>query len=159
MARMQGTFLLRNWLPVVVWIGIIVLESTDMMSAQHTGSWLYAICHAVFGSVNRAQFEIFHHVLRKLGHFVGYGTLAVLSFRAFRATFSNVYARSSGYARLWGSALLLTCSVASLDEWHQSFIPSRTASVRDVALDTLGGVALLLIAMLWMRRKRPVAAA
>jgi len=153
MARMQGALLLRKWLPVVLWIGVIVLESTDMMSAQHTGSVLYAICRAVFGSVNRIHFEIFHHVLRKLGHFLGYGTLALLSFRAFRATLH------SGYARLWGSALLLTCAVASLDEWHQSFIPSRTGSVHDVALDTLGGVALLLVAMVWMRRKRPVAAA
>jgi len=153
MVQTRNSFLVRKWLPVALWIGVLVLESTDMMSAQHTGTVLYAICHVLFGAVDRARFEIFHHILRKSGHFLGYGTLAVLSFRALRATLA------SGTAWVWGGALLLTSSVASLDEWHQSFIPSRTGSVRDVALDTLGGVALLLVAMLWTRKKPPVVTA
>jgi VanZ family protein len=152
MTQSRTAFFLRTWLPVLVWIGVIALESTDLMSAQHTGSFLYALVNALVGPVNRDSFEIFHHLLRKAGHFVGYGTLAVLAFRALRATLH------SGWSWLWGGALLLTCLVASLDEWHQTFIPSRTGSLADVALDTLGGAALLLLAFLWMRKKRPLPA-
>jgi VanZ family protein len=38
-------------------------------------------------------------------------------------------------------AVLGTALVASLDEWHQSFIPSRTGRWQDVVLDTCAGVA------------------
>jgi VanZ family protein len=143
--------LLRAWLPVALWIGVIALESTDMMSARNTGSFLYAVLQAIFGPISRSRFEVFHHLLRKSGHFVGYGILAIVCFRALRATLAN------GLARLWCGAMLLTCLIASLDEWHQSFIPSRTASVYDVALDTVGGLSLLLLAALWTRRKHSAA--
>jgi VanZ family protein len=36
--------------------------------------------------------------------------------------------------------------VASLDEWHQSFLPNRTSSPWDVLLDCSGALAMLLIA-------------
>jgi VanZ family protein len=49
-------------------------------------------------------------------------------------------------------AWLGTLSVAALDEWHQTFIPSRTGTVRDVGLDSVAGVAFLVIAYWWLRR-------
>ncbi|MGC2366632.1 MAG: VanZ family protein, partial [Candidatus Sulfotelmatobacter sp.] len=49
--------------------------------------------------------------------------------------------------------VLMTGFVASLDEWHQSFIPSRTGRWQDVVLDTCAGIAALLI-VLWLNRKR-----
>jgi VanZ family protein len=147
MARSRTAFWLRYWLPVIVWIGVIAFESTDLMSAQHTGTILYSVMTALFGWISPDRFEIFHHLLRKSGHFLGYGTLAVLSFRALRASVHG------GMAWLVGGALLLTSAVASLDEWHQTLIPSRTGSARDVVLDTLGGIVLLLLAVLWTRKR------
>jgi VanZ family protein len=44
-----------------------------------------------------------------------------------------------------------------MDEWHQSFIPSRSGTVRDVALDTVAGVAFLVVAYFWLRRPQSVA--
>jgi VanZ family protein len=52
----------------------------------------------------------------------------------------------------WASiAVLMTAFVASLDEWHQSFIPSRTGTPRDVALDTCAGIAAQILIFLWLR--------
>jgi VanZ family protein len=42
-------------------------------------------------------------------------------------------------------AVLCTFLVASADEYHQSFIPSRTASPYDVALDVCGAIAAQLL--------------
>jgi VanZ family protein len=42
-----------------------------------------------------------------------------------------------------------------MDEWHQSFIPSRTGTVHDVILDSIAGLIFLLIANLWLRRSQP----
>jgi VanZ family protein len=45
--------------------------------------------------------------------------------------------------------LLLVVIYALLDEFHQSFVPSRTASVYDSAIDIAGGLTVLLILKLY----------
>jgi VanZ family protein len=47
--------------------------------------------------------------------------------------------------------VLGTALVASLDEWHQSFIPSRTGTVRDVILDTCAGIGAQILVLLWVK--------
>jgi VanZ family protein len=50
----------------------------------------------------------------------------------------------------------MTALVASLDEWHQTFIPSRTGSVRDVILDSAAAlVAQIAIFILVRGRQTP----
>jgi len=48
--------------------------------------------------------------------------------------------------RLGAAALILAAAYAALDEWHQSFVPGRTAAVSDFLLDVagIGGMLLLL---------------
>ena len=48
-------------------------------------------------------------------------------------------------------ALGMTLLTAILDEWHQSFDPARTSSVRDVGLDMAGGIAFLVLALFVLR--------
>jgi VanZ family protein len=49
--------------------------------------------------------------------------------------------------------VLLVAAHAFLDEYHQSFTPSRTASVGDSLLDIAGGLVGLFLR--WLRRRRP----
>jgi hypothetical protein len=140
--------LLRAWWPAAVWIGIIIFESTDTFSTEHTGNMLYGMLTRLFGDINLYNFLIFHHYLRKTGHVIGYGMLGLLLFRGWRATFGQ------GRAMLWRTSLLSwlgTAFVAAMDEWHQSFIPSRTGTWKDAVLDSVAGFAFLLIAYLWLR--------
>jgi len=51
-------------------------------------------------------------------------------------------------------AILGTALVPSLDEWHQSFIPSRTGRWQDVVLDTCAGFAAQIIIFLWWLWRR-----
>jgi VanZ family protein len=150
MARRAGTGVLGQWLPVVLWLMVILLESTDMMSAQHTGSFLLPLITRVFGPIDPATFDFFHHWLRKSGHFIGYGILSLLLFRALRSTVTPRLVRVA-----WLS-VALTAAVASLDEWHQTFIPSRTGCVQDVVLDTSAGacVQMVLLGAIYVSRKR-----
>jgi VanZ family protein len=139
--------LVRAWWPAIVWIGLIAFESTDFFSSEHTGSILYALLTRLFGQINFYDFLVFHHYLRKTGHVVGYGMLSLLLLRGWRATFD--------YTLLLRTALLSwlgTACVAALDEWHQSYIPSRTGTVWDVALDSVAGVVFLVVAYFWLRR-------
>jgi VanZ family protein len=50
-----------------------------------------------------------------------------------------------------------TAFVASMDEWHQSFIPSRTGTWKDAALDSMAGLVFLLVAYFMLRRSDEVA--
>jgi VanZ family protein len=97
--------------------------------------------------------DTLNHVLRKTGHFIGYATLSLLFWRAWYRTLRDRTGESRLGLRLrcTGLALLGTLITASLDEWHQSFIPSRNATPVDVALDMTGAVAahLILFAILW----------
>ncbi len=78
--------------------------------------------------------------IRKAGHVVGYGMLSILLFRAWRATLPAM--SDVKWTPRWANiAILGTALVASLDEWHQSFIPSRTGRWQDVVLDTCAGIA------------------
>jgi VanZ family protein len=143
----------RAWWPAVVWIGLIMFESTDFFSSQNTGSMLYGLLTHLFGEINFYKFLVFHHYLRKTGHVVGYGMLSLLLLRAWRVTLGRVHSLLLLRAALL--SWLGTASVAALDEWHQSYIPSRTGTICDVALDSVAGVAFLVVAYFWLRRSEP----
>lgn len=130
---------LKAWIAAILWLIVIAIESTAWLSAHNTSRILYPLLHALFG-LNYFQFEQWHFYIRKGGHVFGYGLLSFLLFRAWRETLPPI-----GRARLawrWTTlAVLGTAFVASLDEWHQSFIPSRTGRWQDVVLDTCAGIA------------------
>ncbi len=80
------------------------------------------------------HFLVWHFFIRKTGHFVGYFTLSLLLFRAWRATFPFPGASwTIQWARI---SFFMTALVASLDEWHQTYLPKRTGTVHDVLLDS-----------------------
>jgi len=140
----------RAWLPAVFWLGVIALESTDIFSSAHTSSWLYPIFHFLTG-VSAADFEVWHAFLRKLGHFVGYFVLSLLLFRAWRATM--LLPRALVWSRRWAViAWLMSTGVAILDEWHQTYLPSRTGTVHDVILDGFAALAAQVALWAWLRR-------
>ncbi len=145
--------LARNWWPAVVWLGIIRLESTDMASSSNTSGLLYAVLSFLFRHVNGQLVQDINEVLRKTGHFMGYGILGALVFFALRNT--NRDRLAPLLTRRWGMYLpdfwrlewviigmLVTVVTASLDEIHQSFIPSRSGRWQDVVLDTCGAAFL-----------------
>jgi len=139
---------LRIWLPVVLWTMVIAMESF-FGSSGNTGSLLEGALTWLFGEVDPVIFDRLHLVLRKGGHFLGYGIFGYLWFRAFPATFPN------GTRITWaGLAIACTFLIASLDEWHQSFSPARTGHFGDVVLDTCGALLLVSMAMIAIRRYR-----
>jgi VanZ family protein len=84
--------------------------------------------------------------MRKAAHVTEYSILAFLDWNALAKPFARRLATWPGeMAKL---ALLLSVLQAAADEYHQSFVPSRGSSVRDVAIDT--GGALLALGAIWV---------
>ena len=131
------------WGPPLLWAAVIFLASTDAFSAAHTGSVLEEIVTAIVGHRLAAeQFATLHFLVRKSAHFVEYGLLGALLFRAMREG-------RTGWNWRWAAgAIVIAAAVAASDEWHQTFVPSRTPSPIDVGIDTVGAaVAQLVIAV------------
>ncbi|HEY1658097.1 MAG TPA: VanZ family protein [Candidatus Sulfotelmatobacter sp.] len=138
--------LLKAWVAAVLWLIVIAIESTAWLSAHNTSRILYPLLHFLFG-LDLAHFEVWHFYIRKSGHVVGYAILSILLFRAWRETLPRI--DHAQWTLRWTSiAVLGTALVASLDEWHQSFIPSRTGRWQDVVLDTCAGIAAQIVLFL-----------
>ena len=123
------------WLPVVLWLAVVLMFSSGGFSAESSSRWIGPLLHAL--GLTPDQIAIAHYWLRKGAHFVEYAGLGFLAFRAAVLSFEG-----RGAAAV---ALGLALAVAAVDEGHQATLTSRTGSARDVALDLAGaacGVAL-----------------
>jgi VanZ family protein len=143
-------FWVSAWLPVVIGACIIALESTELFGANHTNGPLRRIWEALFGPVSNAQWPQIHHLIRKCGHFFGYGFIGVAWLRAWWMTLPDSHFLEDAFLALIGTSL-----IASLDELHQSYLPNRTGSPWDVLLDCAGAISLQLILYIYLRLMKP----
>ncbi len=146
--------LISYWAPPVLWAGAILGLSGDLGSSQETLGlvrWLLSwVPH-----LSLAQIVTFHGYLRKVGHFVAYGTLYFLWYRAFYGP-----GRHGARGRAILGAFAVSLCLALADEGHQSQLASRGGSLWDVALDMSGaGLSAVLSAIFWKRRSERAAAA
>lgn len=137
------------WLPVLLGIAVIAIETSTDFGADHTSRPLRWIWESFFGYVPNHEWELIHHYIRKCGHFLGYGVISLAWLHAWWLTFH----RWRFFHCSW-MALIFTALMASLDEFHQAFEPNRTGMFRDVLLDCFGALVLQLLAWLALRLLR-----
>ena len=139
---MSGKFI-RYWLPVIAWFGVIFIASTDLMSAQHTSRFIGPLLRWINPDISLEAIRAVQFAVRKAAHVTEY---AILSFLLFRAL------QSGAMQRVWRNAaitFLIAAVYAALDEYHQSFVASRTGSPVDVLIDA-SGAALGILIYRWM---------
>ena len=142
----------REWVPAIVWLILIAIESTPWLSFQNTGHMLAALISWLW-PVNQPGINLANTALREIGHVTGYAVLSWLLFRAWRATLRPV--EGAEWAISWSAiAFFMTAGVASLDEWHQTFLVSRTGSIHDVYLDSAAALAAQLLIFVFLRSRR-----
>lgn len=150
---------LSVWLPSAIAVGVICCESTGTFSAQNTSGWLRPVFERLFGPFSDTGWDLFHHYLRKSGHFIGYGTVGFTFLRAWLHTLRQRGASTLFTWRIQSSilAILSTAIVASGDEFHQTFLPGRTGTPVDVLLDSCGACTMCLLVWLifWRRNRAP----
>ncbi len=142
-------YFLKYWLPPLVWLGVIFLGSTNLMSAEHTSRLIVPILLWLKPGMSPQTIFFLLVVMRKSAHFSEYAILALLLWRALR---SGPTLRTKR-AMLFGAVLLASAVFAASDEFHQSFVKSRTPSVHDVILDITGALFGLLIVAAFAQRR------
>jgi VanZ family protein len=134
---------LSRYGPLVLWAALIFAGSTDLLSGSHTSLFLVRPLHWLFPQAGDETLIAFHFLLRKAGHFTEYAILALLAARAFRTSTHDLLR-----SRWFWVSLVLVIAYSLSDEFHQSFVPSRTASIYDSMIDSMGGLtALVLLAL------------
>ena len=142
--------LVRYWMPAIVWMGLIFLGSTDVLSAEHTSRFLVPFLRWLDPQISFAALRSILFAIRKLGHLTEYAILAALLWRAF----CQGTAWSMKMSILFVAVLFACALFAASDEFHQSFVPSRTASPRDVMIDICGALIGLAICWIFGARRR-----
>lgn len=116
-----------DWLPVILWAAVIISCSTSYFSENNTSRIIVPVLRWLWPTASAATLALAHAAIRKLAHFVNYAILFWLLARG----------------PMWGrpyAALTLCVLYALSDEGHQLFVPSRTPSLYDVALDSSGAL-------------------
>ena len=122
------------WISVLIWMGVIFNfsaqkgEESSQLS-QGVSKILYNFLSSLPGV--KLELSFFHNFLRQAAHFFVFFVLALLLLNAFRL--SGLSFNSSALY-----TLLIAVIYAALDEYHQSFVPGRTAELKDVFVDSLG---------------------
>ena len=108
------------WLPIIIYCALIFIQSS-FPTIEDVPSFEY---------------------MDKLLHFLAYGFLGILFFRAYATKPVSI---KTGLSVLFG--VLSASLYGASDEIHQHFVPQRSADIIDFAADTLGsfvGVILYL---------------
>ena len=102
---------IKLWLPVVVWGSLIFYLS----------------------SIPNLKTSLeYDFILRKIAHATEYFILTFLLHRAFKGSFKmNIFG-------LFIYPATLSFFYAASDEFHQSFVATRSASIRDILIDSTG---------------------
>ena len=142
---------LRAWWPAFLWAGWIFVMSTDLFSAEHTGGIVEPLLRWLLPHLTHHQIAYIHHIIRKCAHFTEYFIFCVLLFRGVRGA-------RKGWHWSWGlTALIIAAGYACLDEIHQSFVASRTATPWDSLLDSVGAFFAYLALFTWFQFRKPSA--
>ncbi|HEX4668122.1 MAG TPA: VanZ family protein [Chthoniobacterales bacterium] len=129
---------LKAWLPVFLWMALMFVGSTDLMSAEHTSRFLAPFLRWLDPHISRATIAEIHLALRKAAHVMEYAILTGLLCRALRGMINGFWPRAA-------VAFLPAMIFAAADEFHQRFVPSRNGSIYDVLVDYGGAVLGILI--------------
>jgi VanZ family protein len=136
------------WWPAIAWAGVIFSLSTDAFSLEHTGFILEPILRRIMPHMTDDLFDTIHYAIRKSAHFSEYFVFCLLLYRGVRGA-------RTGWRWTWGLAALGCAAVYSaLDEVHQAFVASRTASAYDSLLDSTGAFVAFLVLWMWFRLRK-----
>lgn len=109
------------WLPFLIWAVVIFSFSSKQVPSASEFFWK-------------------DFIVKKTAHIIEYAIMTALLYRGFLS--AHIDRKKAGYY-----SIIFALVYGMTDEFHQLFTPGRTAKLRDVIIDTLGGT--LSIYFIW----------
>ncbi len=132
-----------RWVTTVCWAGLIYDLSTEGFGSSFT-EWLLSQILSLFRlHVPSGTLHLLNFLARKLAHLTEYAIFAQLLYVSLLG--ANEF-EWQGRTAFWSALIAGTYSLT--DEFHQLFVPKRTASLIDCAIDTTGAILGLLVVYL-----------
>ncbi len=141
----------QYWLPVVVWMNLIFVGSTDLLSQQHTSRFLVPLLRWIKPDMSSETMQRIQYGIRKCGHVTEYTVLCMLIWRArckLRRRDNRPWSWTEAVVAVGVSVLF-----AASDEIHQSFYAQRYGSALDVMIDAAGAMLGILLLRLLVKRR------
>jgi VanZ family protein len=145
---------LLTWAVTIAWAGVISELSTGAYSGSITGWLLAQLLLTLHIHLTPQSFEIIHFLIRKLAHITEYAILGLLLYHSFESRHLQSWKLRSAFI-----AVVVAGLFSLTDEYHQSFVPGRSASLADCGIDTAGsflGLVLLYAARRLQARSRMI---
>ena len=143
----------KYWMPVLIWLALIYVGSTDLMSAEHTSRFLGPFLRWLKPDITADAIAKVQLFVRKVAHLTEYAILAALLWRAVYSGTNLKIKISTLFVTVW----LVSTLIAVSDEFHQSLVTSRTASIGDVRIDMIGAIfGLIFCRSCTLRALRPL---
>jgi len=133
-----GTRIWR-YAPLLFCMAAIFFASTGTFSGDNTSRLLRPFLLWLYPEFSEERIAFLHFLTRKLAHFGAYTVLGLLAARAFAGSSRQLLREHWNLA-----SAILVIAYAFLDEFHQSFVTSRTASIFDCLIDIAGGLFALI---------------
>ena len=122
--------LVYYWFPPLIWLALIFLASSQP--------------GPTYPDLGALDF-----FAKKLAHFLIYAVLYILLFRAF----ATLRWAGQSARRPHLLPMLIAILYAISDEIHQTFVPSRDGTIRDVCIDSAGVLMAYLLVRWWTRSR------
>jgi hypothetical protein len=140
---------LKYWIPAVIAAAIISTFSTHYFTSDETGRVIVPILRWFLPHASSTLIRHLHFGIRKLAHVVEFGVFSITVFRALRGP-------RAGWRLNWALlTFLVAVSYAVLDEFHQTYVPLRHASAKDIAIDGFGAMLAQLVVWWYAKGQWP----
>lgn len=132
---------------LIIWMITVFCFSNQQgeTSGGTSGKVIKAILKIFTKDVSEEKIQKLQLPIRKLAHFTIFaigGVLAIMMLNQYNIPLIQ---------KIMYSQLIITIYAAT-DEFHQKFIPGRTASIWDVLIDSAGALTAILIISLFIKK-------
>ncbi len=122
------------------WAILIFTLSTETFGGSFTAWLISQILSLLHITVLPSTFSIIHFLLRKLAHITEYSVFSILLYRSVLDDPEFAWRQRTALGAVLAAGLY-----ALTDEFHQYFVPGRTASLIDCGIDTVGAALGMLV--------------
>lgn len=136
-----------NFALLIGWMILIFYFSSQIGEVSSEKSKIVIYMFNVLGlDLNTYFGNIATLIVRKMAHFTEYLILFILTYNVVKYYFEK--------GKLFFVSYIITVSYAMTDEFHQLFVPGRAGALKDVLIDSTGGLFGILIVIIFIKIKK-----